>query len=126
MAEEGWTEGPIAGAVAHRYLDPLFELADAPDTLVLGCTHFPVLAAAIRAVLPPHIRIIDSAATTAAAVQRQLTAAAPPTAAATAAAGSMSGRVRWLATDGAARFARVGSRFLGESLRESDVEVVDL
>ncbi|HMD75005.1 MAG TPA: glutamate racemase [Steroidobacteraceae bacterium] len=131
MAEEGWTEGPIAEAVAHRYLDPLFELAGAPDTLVLGCTHFPVLAPAIRAVLPPHIRIVDSAATTAAAVLRQLsageaTAGEATVAAATAADRSASGRVIWLATDGAARFARVGSRFLGESLRESDVEIIDL
>ena len=53
LAEEGWTCGPVAEAVARRYLDPLFAVADAPDTLVLGCTHFPILAAAIRSVLPP-------------------------------------------------------------------------
>ncbi len=64
MAEEGWTSGPIAAAVAQRYLDPIFGVAGAPDTLVLGCTHFPVLAAAIRSVLPPTVQIVDSAATT--------------------------------------------------------------
>jgi len=54
LAEEGWTQGPIAEAVARRYLGMLFTSAgDGPDTLVLGCTHFPALAQPIRAVLPP-------------------------------------------------------------------------
>ncbi|HWY95742.1 MAG TPA: glutamate racemase [Steroidobacteraceae bacterium] len=118
MAEEGWTEGPIAEAVARRYLDPIFQAGDAPDTLVLGCTHFPALAAAIRAVLPPHVRIVDSAATTAAAVLGRLDGRA----------GAPGGRgaVSWLATDGAARFARVGSIFLGETLHAETVEIIDL
>jgi glutamate racemase len=139
MAEEGWTEGPIAEAVARRYLgplfgdpisgDPIFQAGDAPDTLVLGCTHFPALAPAIRAVLPPHVNIIDSAATTAAAVARQLLglttgneAGLPSSNAVPAARGD----VRWLATDGAARFARVGSTFLGETVQAEAVEIIDL
>jgi glutamate racemase len=118
MAEEGWTEGPIAEAVAHRYLDPIFHRGDAPDTLVLGCTHFPALAGAIRAVLPPRVRIVDSAATIAAAVLLRLQGeAGVPDA---------RGSVSWLATDGAARFARVGSAFLGETLRAEAIEIVDL
>ncbi len=48
LAEEGWTQGPVAEAVAHRYLDPIFDVADSPDCLVLGCTHFPALIDAIR------------------------------------------------------------------------------
>jgi glutamate racemase len=118
MAEEGWTQGPIAEAVARRYLDPIFQQEDAPDTLVLGCTHFPALAAAIRAVLPPHIGIVDSAATTAAAVLRRLPGAPE--------ARGARGAISWLATDGAARFARVGSTFLGETLHAEAIEIVDL
>jgi glutamate racemase len=118
MAEEGWTQGPIVEAVAHRYLDPLFSCDDPPDALVLGCTHFPVLAPALRRVLPPSVCIVDSAATTAAAVQRQVAAGAAP--------GAVRGAVRWLATDGAERFARVGSIFLGEALRADAVEIIDL
>jgi glutamate racemase len=118
MAEEGWTEGPITEAVARRYLDPIFQTNDAPDTLVLGCTHFPALAAAIRAVLPPHVSIVDSAATTAAAVLHRLHGGS--------AAPGARGAVSWLATDGAARFARVGSTFLGETLHAEEIEVVDL
>ncbi len=127
MAEEGWTLGPIAEAVARRYLDPIFQPDDAPDTLVLGCTHFPALAAAIRAVLPRHVNIVDSAATTAAAVRYQLHGAPAPageTGASSVSAGP--GAVTWLATDGAARFARVGSAFLGETLRAATIEIVDL
>jgi glutamate racemase len=118
MAEEGWTEGPIVEAVAHRYLDPIFHRDDAPDTLVLGCTHFPALAAAILAVLPRHVNIVDSAATTAAAVVQRLRSPSGTPAA--------SGTVTWLATDGAERFARVGSSFLGEPLSAESVEIIDL
>ncbi len=118
MAEEGWTEGPIAEAVARRYLDPIFQIDDAPDTLVLGCTHFPALSGALRAVLPPQVNIVDSAATAADAVRRQLHE--PGTGV------SMRGRVSWLATDGATRFARVGSAFLGETLRAEQVQIIDL
>jgi glutamate racemase len=130
MAEEGWTCGPIAESVARRYLEPIFTSADAPDTLVLGCTHFPLLAAAIRAVLPPHVATVDSAATTAAAVLEELGRAAGPQSATgeqNAAGGAAAGgAVTWLATDGAARFARVGSAFLGEILCSETIEIIDL
>lgn len=118
LAEEGWTEGPIAEAIARRYLEPIFAARDAPDTLVLGCTHFPALVAALRAVLPPHVAIVDSAATTAAAVRQRLEGRAG--------AANAVGAVAWLATDGAARFARVGSAFLGETLHAAAVEIIDL
>jgi glutamate racemase len=123
VAEEGWVEGPIVEAIARRYLEPIFSggqsraAAAVPDTLVLGCTHFPVLAATLRAVLPEHVTLVDSAATVAAAVVRELPAAANPPG---------RGSVTWLATDGAARFARVSDVFLGEALRPEDVEVIDL
>jgi glutamate racemase len=138
MAEEGWTEGPIAEAVARRYLDPIFCADDAPDTLVLGCTHFPALASAIRAVLPTHVRMVDSAATTAVAVLHRLHGASAATAMpgasgmgsaadpGNAAVSAARGTVTWLATDGAARFARVGSAFLGETLRAEAIEIIDL
>jgi glutamate racemase len=134
LAEEGWVEGPIVESIARQYLTPLFSESEAladgaanpatlvTDTLVLGCTHFPVLAAAIRAVLPPHVRVVDSAVTTAAAVKRLMQGADVANHGAPAAPG----RVTWLATDGAARFARVGSTFLGEPLAPQAIEIVDL
>jgi glutamate racemase len=123
LAEEGWTEGPVVEAVVHRYLDDLFAAqagAPQPDTLVLGCTHFPVLASAIRAVLGPRVAIVDSAATTAAALADVLERAG------LGATRSGAGSVTLLATDGAERFARVGGTFLGRSIAPADVEIVDL
>jgi glutamate racemase len=111
----------VAEGVAHRYLDPLFSAADAPDTLVLGCTHFPVLTAAIRAVIPPGVRIVDSAATTAQALARRM-AREPHRQGAP----CNPGRITWLATDDAERFARVGGRFFGGTLSAAAVEIVDL
>jgi glutamate racemase len=122
LAEEGWTDGALPESVARRYLEPIFTGDGAPDTLVLGCTHFPALTAAISSVLPPAVRIVDSAATTAAAVIQHLHAGDT---AATAAAAAH-GKVTWLATDGAERFARVGTRFLGETLLPESVRIIDL
>jgi glutamate racemase len=128
LAEEGWTSGPIAEAVAHRYLDPLFAAADAPDTLVLGCTHFPILVEGLRGVLPPQVRIVDSAATTAhaLAVRMASTPAAARDPDRIQGGRVHGGRIRWLATDDAERFARVGGRFFGAELHADAVEIIDL
>jgi glutamate racemase len=122
LAEEGWTEGPVAERAAAAYLDRAMggPPDERPDSVVLGCTHFPLLAEVIRATVGPEPVIVDSARTTAESVARVLatlgagrTSNAPPT-------------LRLLATDGAERFAAVGSRFLGEPLSPSDIEIVDL
>ena len=124
LAEEGWIDGDIAVAVAHRYLDDLFRApspSSRPDTLVLGCTHFPVLIEPLREVVGPEIAIVDSAITTANA----LSAALGKTSSTTQSSQRV-GAVTLLATDSRERFARVGSVFLGETLRTEDVELIDL
>lgn len=118
LAEEGWTDSEVTLAAAKRYLGPLFAGPDAPDTLVLGCTHFPVLAGAIRQVIGGEVALVDSAATTAAAVAEALAAkglAAPARR-----------RARFFATDSPERFARVGEIFLGRPIAVGEVELVDL
>jgi glutamate racemase len=124
LAEEGLNEGSIANDIACHYLKPMFSSADtgtsAPDTLVLGCTHFPMLAGAIRRAVGSDVQIVDSAQTTAASVDARLRKAGL----ATAEVGA--GTVRLLATDGRERFARVGSRFLKRSISADEVELVDL
>ncbi|MBT8492821.1 MAG: glutamate racemase [Deltaproteobacteria bacterium] len=70
LAEEGWTDGEIADLVALRYLAPLFESDPAIDTLVLGCTHYPLLRTTIESValaLTDHpVAVVDSATSMAA------------------------------------------------------------
>jgi glutamate racemase len=128
LAEEGLFIGPIAEGVARYYLAPLFRddlPGGPPDTLVLGCTHFPMLSEAISAVLAPQVSIVDSATTTAAHVHSALKSAQLLRSAG-AAPGTDTPAVRFLATDDAGRFARVGSRFLQRPIASGEVELIDL
>ena len=120
LAEEGWTDSPVTLAAAERYLAPLFSGEAAPDTLVLGCTHFPVLADSIRKSIGGSVALVDSAETTAEAVASALDGKE---------LGSEPGRVgsvRFFATDSPERFARVGEIFLGQPIDPKSVELVDL
>jgi glutamate racemase len=121
LAEEGWTDHAVTVGTAKRYLGPLFEGPRAPDTIVLGCTHFPVLANAIREVVGEDVAMVDSAETTAEAVAEALEADGMGSDGADSVR-----RIRFFATDSAERFARVGAIFLGRSIAVSDVELVDL
>lgn len=122
LAEEGWTDSPVTIAAAERYLLPLFEGVEAPDTIVLGCTHFPVLVAAIRQVIGEDIAMVDSAETTANAVAEALAVAAMSHDGQKGSASQM----RFFATDSPERFARVGAIFLGRPIAVEDVDLVDL
>jgi len=124
LAEEGWTKGEIAEGIVREYLHPFFAAEQSrPDSIILGCTHFPILRPAIRAVAGDGTRIIDSAGTTATAVEELLRSHGlvreEP---------GSDGRsgLELLATDGARRFARVGGTFLGTALVAADVRIVDL
>jgi glutamate racemase len=121
LAEEGWTESPATLAAVEHYLGALFRAPSAPDTLVLGCTHFPVLAEAIRQIIGAEVALVDSAETTATAVAEALGRASLASGAA-----SEAGAVRFLATDSPERFARVGAIFLGRPIDSASVELVDL
>jgi len=120
LAEEGWTHSPATLAAARHYLAPLFESPSAPDTLVLGCTHFPVLAETIRDTIGEAVVVVDSAETTAQAVAEALVAAGLGSTA------EPGGTVRFFATDSPERFARVGAIFLGRAIEPDSVELVDL
>jgi len=119
LAEEGWTDGPVPEGAADRYLHDLFQQPDAPDTLVLGCTHFPVLVRAIAKAVGDRVTLVDSAETTAREVERILTDRSlrrdgrpvPPV---------------FLGTDAPARFARVGGLFFGTAIAADQVELIDL
>ena len=117
LAEEGWTSGAEAEAVVRRYLAAAEQSAYRPDSIILGCTHFPLLRDVIAKCAPAGTSVVDSAKTTAEVVAAELGAGGAKTG---------SGTLKLYATDGATRFARVGGRFLGEPLRATDIELVDL
>jgi glutamate racemase len=118
LAEEGWCDGEIAQLVARRYLGSMASQTGM-DTLVLGCTHFPVLASAIQDVVGPDVTLVDSARTTAEFVSEMLERR-------DICSTTAERVVRFLATDGAERFARVGGVFMHHPLTPADVEIVDL
>ncbi len=120
LAEEGWTDGDIATRIVRRYLDEANEGGFEANSIILGCTHFPLLKKAIRAVAGEAVAIVDSASTTAQAVREILQSDGQLRDA------DAAGEQRFLATDGATRFARVGGQFLGQALTFRDVELVDL
>jgi glutamate racemase len=120
VAEEGWRDGPIAESIVRRYIDEMQDSAYKPDSVILGCTHFPILRDAIASAFDDDVVIVDSASTTAEVAREQLQEL-----------GLVSSRQRpgsltLLATDGALRFARVGGQFLGTDLAAEDITVVDL
>lgn len=114
LAEEGWTDGQVAQLVADEYLAPL---RGEIDTLILGCTHYPLLRGVIQRALP-DVDIVDSADATVDAVADVLDRQGLR---------RRSGGAAWrryLVTDHLDRFRSVGARFLAEA--PEPVELVDL
>lgn len=70
LAEEGWIDDPLTAQVAERYLSPMCRCQI--DTLVLGCTHYPLLKEPIQKVMGSDVRLVDSAWATAACVKELL------------------------------------------------------
>ena len=123
LVEEGWVDHPVTAEVIRIYLTELLEQAQEegldPDTLVLGCTHYPLLRPMMEAAVAPVIRVIDSAQATATQAARMLGGHA-----ALAKKPDQPCRCRFFATDSVTKFQRLGARFLGSAIRE--VELVDL
>ena len=59
LVEAGETSGPGVDYFLHKYLDPLFARSAPPARVLLGCTHYPLLQAGIRAMAPPAVELID-------------------------------------------------------------------
>ncbi len=110
LVEEGWLDNDVARLTAREYLKPVF--VEQIDTLVLGCTHYPLLKPLLQEVAGPTIRLVDSAITVAEQTVAELDRlglhnpqrVAPD--------------YRYFVTDIPLRFQTVGGRFLGRELTQ--------
>ncbi len=107
LAEEGWTDNAVAREAAATYLTSLRR--SGIDTLVLGCTHYPLLARVIGEVMGPKVTLVDSAHTTAVAVRDILVRYGLLRR-------SGEGSVSFFVTDVPERFSKVASRFIGQKV----------
>jgi glutamate racemase len=124
LAEEGWAHNEVAQTVAATYLK---ELDSKIDTLVMGCTHYPILREVIQRAVGQDVALIDSGEATAAEVksmlqEKGLARLRPPT-------GALDRQLcddldHFYVTDAAERFARVAERFLGA--KPSRLEAVEV
>jgi len=112
LAEEGWANTHVAREVAEIYLEPLIDAGI--DTLVLGCTHYPILRGTIELVVGDSVYIVDSAETTAELVKLTL--------------GPSKGVTdpihHFLVTDAEERFRRIAGEFLEREI--SFLELISL
>jgi glutamate racemase len=113
LAEEGWSDNEVAKTIAATYLS---DLRSKVDTLVLGCTHYPLLTSAIARVLKRQIMIVDSAHNCARAVEemldRQSLRAAP----------SNNGKLHVALTDAADSFLNVARDALQLNLGKIEIQ----
>jgi glutamate racemase len=113
LVEEGWTDNAVVEMTVKAYLESLKQ--SGIDTLILGCTHYPLLKKAIRKFLGSGVRLVDSAEETAAEVAALLKKS-------TLARKNGKGVHSFFVTDAPDRFIKVGRRFLGEKV-ESAVRI---
>lgn len=116
LAEEGWVDNEVTRMTARIYLEDLKH--QGVDTLVLGCTHYPILKEVIAQVMGPGVTLVDSAAETARTVAGILSEQGLLRPA------NERGNHHYYVTDIPASFIRVGNRFLGGEL--GDVYQVSL
>jgi glutamate racemase len=112
LVEEGWIDHEATWSIAREYLEPF--VRDEVDTLVLGCTHYPLLKRQIGEVVGRTVRLIDSAEETALDVRRMLAEHGL-------AATSGQGSYRFVASDDQQQFLSLGQRFFGDTIE--DVEI---
>lgn len=116
LAEDGWTDNKIAELIAEEYLNEFKKLKI--DTLILGCTHYPILKNTITKVLGKKIQLIDSGEEAAKEVKRLLEQhhILNPQ--------KRPGRHKFYVTDFQKKFKEISERFLGQPIH--DVKKVKL
>lgn len=108
LAEEGWVDHRVTDLVAKEYLFPL--TLEKIDTLILGCTHYPLLRSAIQAAVGEAVTLIDSGEAAAAEVERVLDERGLRNSSPDAP------HLQFFVSDVPARFGEIGERFLGKKM----------
>nr|CAX83914.1 Glutamate racemase [uncultured bacterium] len=120
LVEEGWLEQPAVRLIVEESLSPFLD--QRLDALILGCTHYPLLAPVIAEVMGSAVPLVDSATAVADELERYLVRVIAPAPAVPEATGA---RLHFLVTDVADRFKEMAVRFIRD-VDEQMVEVVDL
>lgn len=108
LVEEGWIDHPAAAMIAKEYLFPL--KLEKIDTLILGCTHYPLLKKVIQGVMENNLVLIDSGEATAADVENVLRDKNLRN------TSKQKGNIQFFLSDMPHKFAEIGERFLGMKL----------
>ena len=116
LVEEGWTDREATRLIAEEYLAPLID--DEVDTLVLGCTHYPLLKPLLAGILGAEVRLIDSAEETAAETARVLSEQGLT------APSASTPIYRFVASDDPLMFLQLGQRFLGGAIEGVEVKTL--
>lgn len=116
LVEEGWVEHEATKIIAREYLAPL--LHEEVDTLVLGCTHYPLLKPLLAEVLGPSVALIDSAEETALETATMLREHGLLT------QRDGAPRHRFIASDDPLMFLQLGQRFLGSAIEGVEIRTL--
>ena len=123
LAEEGWIREPETESIAAKYLAGMKEFA--PDALVLGCTHYPILRDVIQRTVGENVTLIDSGEAAAEEVERLLQDGSFANSNETGGERSLCDDLdHFYVTDAAERFAHVAERFLGA--KPSKLEAIEI
>ncbi len=123
LAEEGWTHEPETSTIAAKYLQKMWDFA--PDALVLGCTHYPILRDVIQRTVGENVTLIDSGEATAEEVERLLNERGLGNPEGISGERSLCDDLdHFYVTDAAERFAHVAERFLGS--KPSKLEAIEV
>lgn len=111
FAEEGWVDGDIVRAAVARYIGAYFTGADRPDTVIMGCTHFPLLRDVIADVAGAGVTLIDCGIAASAGIKGRTDGSCD---------------IKCLVTDAVERFTPQVARFLGLPAEDISVAHIDL
>lgn len=117
LAEEGWANTDIAKSTLHTYLDPIFKQKNSPDTLILGCTHFPLFAPLIEEMLGMGVTLINSGEAASHHLAKLIKKNPSE---------EISPKIKFFVTDDPQRFAENAAKFYNDQITPEDVMLIDI